>query len=196
VATHTEEKSGFRFLRIRRNDGKPEYTGNRLIELRRARANAETARLLGLSPATDIGPRIDNLLRHPDFAAYLKAPAGDGITVASPRHETGWLNVQIIPYGTDQRLAIIRDVTNEKNVERTRRDFVANASHELRSPLTVISGYLEALGEPGDVPEAWRSPVALHSRWVTKVGASGSAFIRRPGRRDRAAPARPCHDAR
>ena len=48
VATHTEEKSGFRFLRIRRNDGKPEYPGNRLIELRRARASAETARLLGL----------------------------------------------------------------------------------------------------------------------------------------------------
>ena len=49
VATHTEEKSGFRFLRIRRNDGKPEYPGNRLIELRRARASAETARLLGLN---------------------------------------------------------------------------------------------------------------------------------------------------
>ena len=48
VATHTEEKSGFRFLRIRRNDGKPEYPGSRLIELRRARSSAETARLLGL----------------------------------------------------------------------------------------------------------------------------------------------------
>jgi two-component system phosphate regulon sensor histidine kinase PhoR len=77
--------------------------------------------------------------------------------------------VQIIPYGTDQRLAIIRDVTNEKNVERTRRDFVANASHELRSPLTVISGYLEALGEGGDVPEAWRTPVAEMRRQAERM---------------------------
>lgn len=131
--------------------------------------NPAAARLLGLDHATDVGHRIDNLLRYPDFAAYLKAPTGDGITVASPRHETGWLHVQIIPYGTDQRLAIIRDVTNEKNVERTRRDFVANASHELRSPLTVISGYLDALDEAGDVPEAWRAPVAEMQRQAERM---------------------------
>ncbi len=131
--------------------------------------NPAAARLLGLNHATDIGHRIDNLLRHPDFAAYLKTPSGDGITVASPRNDAGWLHVQIIPYGTDQRLAIIRDVTNEKNVERTRRDFVANASHELRSPLTVISGYLEALQDAGDVPEAWQVPVAEMQRQAERM---------------------------
>jgi two-component system phosphate regulon sensor histidine kinase PhoR len=94
--------------------------------------NPAAARLLGLDPATDLGHRIDNLLRQPDFVAYLRAPTSDGIAVPSPKHESGWLHVQIIPYGTDQRLAIVRDVTSEKNVERTRRDFVANASHELR----------------------------------------------------------------
>ncbi|HEY3583748.1 MAG TPA: GntR family transcriptional regulator, partial [Casimicrobiaceae bacterium] len=47
VATHTEEKaSNFRFLRIRRDDGEPEYPRSRLIDLRRARASADTARLL------------------------------------------------------------------------------------------------------------------------------------------------------
>jgi two-component system phosphate regulon sensor histidine kinase PhoR len=131
--------------------------------------NPAAARLLGLSQATDMGHRLDNLLRAPQFVAYLKEPTGDGITVASPRNETGWLNVQIIPYGTDQRLAIIRDVTNEKNVERTRRDFVANASHELRSPLTVISGYLEVLGDAGDAPEAWRVPVAEMRRQAERM---------------------------
>ena len=49
VATHTEEKaSNFRFLRIRRDDGKPEYPKSRLIDLRRARASADAARLLAL----------------------------------------------------------------------------------------------------------------------------------------------------
>jgi GntR family transcriptional regulator len=49
VATHTEEKaSNFRFLRIRRNDGQPEYPRSRLVDLRRGRANAEIARSLAL----------------------------------------------------------------------------------------------------------------------------------------------------
>lgn len=47
VATHTEEKaSNFRFLRIRRNDGRPEYPHSRLIDLRRVRAGADVARTL------------------------------------------------------------------------------------------------------------------------------------------------------
>ncbi len=55
VATHTEEKaSNFRFLRIRRDDGHPEYPRSRLIDLRRARASAETARPLSLKPGDPI----------------------------------------------------------------------------------------------------------------------------------------------
>lgn len=51
VATHMEEKaSNFRFLRIRRNDGKPEYPRSRLIGLRRGRAGAELGRWLALKP--------------------------------------------------------------------------------------------------------------------------------------------------
>lgn len=55
VATHTEEKtSNFRFLRIRRDDGKPEYPKSRLVDLRRARASAEAARLLALKTGEPI----------------------------------------------------------------------------------------------------------------------------------------------
>jgi GntR family transcriptional regulator len=49
VATHTEEpQSNFRFLRIRRNDGRPEYPGSRLIDLRRAKASVDVARHLAI----------------------------------------------------------------------------------------------------------------------------------------------------
>jgi two-component system phosphate regulon sensor histidine kinase PhoR len=125
--------------------------------------------LIGLDPATDVGHRIDNLLRHPDFAAYIAAPTGEGITIPSPKEEAGWLTVQIIPYGQEQRLAIIRDITREIQLERTRRDFVANASHELRSPLTVISGYLDTLGDDAEMPEAWRAPVAEMQRQAERM---------------------------
>lgn len=40
---------------------------------------------------------------------------------------------------------VIRDITAEYQVEQVRRDFVANASHELRTPMAIINGYLENL---------------------------------------------------
>ena len=40
---------------------------------------------------------------------------------------------------------VIRDVTAEHQAEQVRRDFVANASHELRTPMAIINGYLENL---------------------------------------------------
>ena len=50
VATHTEENTSmFRFLRIRRNDGKDEYPASRLIDVRRGKASAEAARHLNLA---------------------------------------------------------------------------------------------------------------------------------------------------
>jgi two-component system phosphate regulon sensor histidine kinase PhoR len=131
--------------------------------------NPAATRLLGLDPATDIGHRLDNLLRHPDFVAYLAAPTGDGITVPSPKDEAGWLTVQLIPYGKEQRLAIVRDITHEMKLERTRRDFVANASHELRSPLTVISGYIDVLAEDSELPANWSAPVVEMQRQAERM---------------------------
>ena len=111
----------------------------------------------------------DLLLRHPSFAAYLAAPKPEGIALASPKSDGGWLIVQVIPYGREQSLAIVRDITHEMNLERTRRDFVANASHELRSPLTVISGYIDGLAEDEQMPAAWRLPVTEMQRQAERM---------------------------
>ncbi len=55
VATHTEERVSMpRFLRIRRDDGVDEYPGSRLIDVRRAKAGAEAARLLDLKPGEGV----------------------------------------------------------------------------------------------------------------------------------------------
>jgi len=55
VATHTEERTSlFRFLRIRHNDGHDEYPASRLLDVRRAKASAEAARLLGLKPGESV----------------------------------------------------------------------------------------------------------------------------------------------
>jgi GntR family transcriptional regulator len=55
VATHTEEKASmFRFLRIRRNDGREEYPASRLIDVRRRKASVEAGRALGLKTADPV----------------------------------------------------------------------------------------------------------------------------------------------
>jgi len=131
--------------------------------------NAAATRLLGLNPATDVGNRLDNLVRHPDFIAYLARPTPEPVTVPSPSDESGALMAQIVPYGKEQRLVIIRDITREIKLERMRRDFVANASHELRSPLTVIGGYLDALAEDEAMPPTWRGPIGEMQRQAERM---------------------------
>ena len=122
--------------------------------------NKAATKLLGLDSRRDIGARIDNLLRHPDFVNYLAAPEGSSIMIPPPNQPNGALHIQLIPYNKNQQLAIIRDITREAQLERMRRDFVANASHELRSPLTVISGYLDTLADDEEMPESWQVPVS------------------------------------
>ncbi|MDP3849095.1 MAG: ATP-binding protein [Luteolibacter sp.] len=73
----------------------------------------------------------------------------------SPRGdlETRGVNAWIIdaarlpapPGGDSITRVIIRDVTTEHQTEQIRKDFVANASHELRTPMAIINGYLENL---------------------------------------------------
>jgi two-component system phosphate regulon sensor histidine kinase PhoR len=123
--------------------------------------NDAASRLLGLRAGQDLGRRIGNLIRHPDFVGYLRhgdfeepvdipAPAAPGVRIA----------LRIVPYGSDQRLLLARDVTRLYRLEEMRRDFVANASHELRSPLTVVSGYLDAMRADARLEGDWGAPLA------------------------------------
>ena len=50
----------------------------------------------------------------------------------------------------DGALAIMRDVTQERRVQRAKADFIANASHELKTPIAALSGYLEMLEDEED----------------------------------------------
>ena len=55
------------------------------------------------------------------------------------------LSIQLVPFGMEERLLMGRDVTRFESVARMRRDFIANVSHELKTPLTVVTGFLETL---------------------------------------------------
>ena len=68
---------------------------------------------------------------------------------------TGMLSA-IRPDDNDVFLLLFRDVTEIKRAELMRKDFVANASHELRTPTTMIRGFAETLVEDSSLPEAQR----------------------------------------
>jgi two-component system phosphate regulon sensor histidine kinase PhoR len=122
--------------------------------------NRQSARLLGLKRPVDIGLRIDNLIRSPEFIHYLHGEEFAMPLVIRPpvRMET-FLALQLVPYGGGQSLLLVRDVTRQMRLEAMRKDFVANASHELRTPLTVIAGYLDTLADDPSIDPAWAGPI-------------------------------------
>lgn len=123
-------------------------------------ANRAARDLAGFKRKKDRGQRIDNILRSPEITRLVNdSDYGDSVEIPSPVTDGRWINCRVVPYGADQKLLLIRDVTERLMLSKMRRDFVANASHELRSPLTVITGYLDALADDAQMPEDWSRPV-------------------------------------
>ena len=122
--------------------------------------NRQAARLLGLKRPIDIGLRIDNLIRTPEFIHYLHGEDfALPLIIRPPVQLDLYLALQLVPYGEGQSLLLVRDVTRQMRLEAMRKDFVANASHELRTPLTVISGYLDALADDPSIDQTWEGPI-------------------------------------
>ncbi len=136
---------------------------------------------LGLNLRHDQNQPISYLVRHSDFVDYLQAhEQGESnnaqinaiqsepiklepiklepiklepIKLKSWRNPEITLEIQLIPFGTKQKLLICRDVTALEKTDTMRRDFIANVSHELRTPLTVVGGFLETIADmDGAVP--------------------------------------------
>src|SRR5258708_22182516 len=122
--------------------------------------NRQAARLLGLKRPMDLGLRIDNLIRSPEFVLYLH---GDDfampLVIRPPVKLDLYLALQMVPYGGGQSLLLVRDVTRQMRLEAMRKDFVANASHQLRTPLTVISGYLDTMADDPSIDSASTGPI-------------------------------------
>lgn len=108
--------------------------------------NKKAQQLLGVRWPDDFALRIDNLLRAPEFADYLAQEDFEHpCLLVSPIQGDVQLEIRLMAYGSEHVLLLARDISNLQRLEDMRRDFVANVSHELKTPLTVVRGYVEMI---------------------------------------------------
>lgn len=122
--------------------------------------NPAAARLLKLQFPDDQGRNITQLIREPAFVVYFqRGNYTQPYELAPLKQEARILQIHVTLFG-DQRLLLVRDISNLHHLQQVRSDFIANVSHELRTPLTVLKGYLEIFQ---DVPELNRYQQGLTS---------------------------------
>lgn len=123
--------------------------------------NLASEKMLGLKYPQDRNQAVTNLIRNPAFAEYFQNENyTETLKMAAPGKLGRVLEFQIALFGEHERLMIVRDITQLQRLERMRKDFVGNVSHELATPITVIKGYLEAfLDNMQDLDNKWHKPI-------------------------------------
>ncbi len=137
----TQELVRFRRAAEALPDGVLILDGHRAIEW----MNLQAEVCLGLKASVDTGSRITHLLREPEFLAYLDNTDHRGVPLElqTQRNPGRILQLQAAPFAAGRTLLLVRDVTQLQKLATMRRDFVANVSHELKTPLTVTLGFIE-----------------------------------------------------
>jgi two-component system phosphate regulon sensor histidine kinase PhoR len=109
--------------------------------------NAIAERFFGLNFKRDAMQRINYLFRNPEFIQYLSARQFEEPLIIEKMGPSSNLSlrIQAFPFADNRRLLLAQDVTDLYKAEAMRRDFVANVSHEMRTPLTVMMGFLETV---------------------------------------------------
>lgn len=102
------------------------------------------------------GVRIPEVSRMVDLAKQSEQVVQRDLTVRRPgRRQTGIrLRVRVAPLPSGAALVLVEDVSETERLDHARRDFVANVSHELKTPVGALSLLAEAVIQGRDDPAA------------------------------------------
>ena len=116
--------------------------------------NPALERILGIDEKTSLGKKVIEVVRNAELKGIFDKVLLErkeivstlDIALTSPRS----FEVVAVPlsdhdHGHGGVVAVLHDMTRQKELEKVRRDFVANVSHELQTPLTAIRGFAETL---------------------------------------------------
>jgi two-component system phosphate regulon sensor histidine kinase PhoR len=109
--------------------------------------NSIAERFFGLVYKRDVMQRINFLIRRPEFIQYLNKRNFDEPLLLERMGPDSSLSLmlQAFPFGNQRHLLLVQNVTDLQKADAMRRDFVANVSHEMRTPITVLMGFLETV---------------------------------------------------
>jgi two-component system phosphate regulon sensor histidine kinase PhoR len=109
--------------------------------------NSIAEHFFGLIFKRDVMQRINFLIRRPEFVQYLHKRAFEEPLLLERMGTDSNLSLmlQAFPFGQKRHLLLVQDVTDLQKADAMRRDFVANVSHEMRTPITVLMGFLETV---------------------------------------------------
>ncbi len=119
------------------------------------RANPALARLLPVRE-NPVGKRPIDTIPVADLQEVIdEARTTRGVCERTLTHGKFDMLIRALPTADGAGcLGVVLDITSIRSAERVRRDFVANASHEIRTPITAIVGYVEALeAERARIPD-------------------------------------------
>lgn len=124
-----------------------------------ANVNADT--LLGIRWPEDSNVRFSDLIRHAEVEEMLSSNASqdEAFEINSLTHKGQNINLKSVPYTKATRMIVARDVSQLIKVNQMHTDFVANVSHELKTPLTVLKGYVEILQNSKELPAKFVKPL-------------------------------------
>ena len=139
--------------------------------------NTSAVRLLDVHPEDDRPQSVLAFNRSPDFRdavdSALTGTASERITKLAGRSYSLIANPVTNDNGVQGAVIVLLDVTEKEENERLRREFTANVSHELKTPLTSISGYAEimkdGLVKSADVPRFANNIYTEAQRLITLV---------------------------
>jgi two-component system, OmpR family, phosphate regulon sensor histidine kinase PhoR len=125
-------------------------------------ANDRAGKLLGFEPTAAVKRPLGDVMRQPEFREVIETALGGS---EAHRSEVEWkgppartlaVYVSRFPgHGTPGAVIVLHDTTEVHQAEKVRQEFVANVSHELKTPLAVIKSSVETLVDgAAEDPEA------------------------------------------